>query len=707
MGAAEYWTANLGSDGRDREKIFALRLTPEILTMLGVAPARGRVLRAGEDALQEVVIADSLWQRLFGADLAIIGRPVTLDGRPVVVGVMPPSFKFAPFWATRAELWAPLPLAPRANSRSGNSLRVFARLKDGVTVEQARAEMTSIAANLEKQFPGSNRNVTVTPLKDVVVGDVRASLLVLFGAVGLVLLIACANVAHMLLSRATGREREVAVRMALGAGRSRLVRQFFTESALLAAAGGIAGVLLAQQSLHLLVVLAGRSVPRMESVTLDSRMLAFAGAISVLTAIVFGLVPALRFSRPNLVTSLRDAERGSSAGRRSHRLRQFLIASEMALAVMLLVGAVLMLRSFAALRAVDPGWVPDRVLAMVVSVTGSAEAPAGRRTAFYDQVLARVRALPGVERASFTNHLPLAGDIWGWPFAVEGRPAPPRGDEPTATYRVIYPGYLETMSLPLLRGRDIQETDDNTAPGVVIVNQFMAEKIWPGQDALGKRMRLIDSPDNPWLTVIGVVKNAVRSDWTAPAEEEMFLPYRQTRALQASQGAFASYMTLVLRASGDPTTLAAPVRGAIREIAPDVTVSEVIAMRDVVAQATDGVRFLLVLLGVFAAVAVVLAAVGIYGVMSYIVIGRLHEMRIRIALGATPPQVRRLVVGQGLRVAGAGLAVGVAGAVLVARASSTVFYAPVTDPLTFVAVPLGLGLIAVVASYLPARKATS
>jgi len=529
----------------------------------------------------------------------------------------------------------------------------------------------------------------------------------LFGAVGLVLVIACANVAHMLLSRATGREREVAVRIALGAGRGRLIRQFFTESALLAATGGIVGVLLAQQSLQLLVVLAGRSVPRMEAVTLDARMLAFAAAVSIVTAIVFGLVPAMRFSRPDLVTTLRDEERGSTAGRRSHRLRQVLVASEMALAVMLLVGAVLMMRSFAALRAVDPGWVPDRVLAMVVSVTGSAESPAGRRLAFFDEVMTRISAMPGVERASLINHLPLAGDIWGAPFLVEGRPVPKPGDADTATYRVVYPGYFDTMQLPLLRGRDIQATDDAGAPGVIVVNQFLADKFWPGQDAVGKRLRLLGGPDTPWLTVVGVAKNDVRSDWTAPVEEEFFLPYRQTPSLIANTGAFASYLTLVLRAAGDPQALVAQTRATIREIAPDVTVSEVMAMRDVVAQATDGARFLLVLLGLFAAVAVVLAAVGIYGVMSYIVLGRLNEMKIRIALGATPPQVRRLVVGQGLRVAAIGLGFGVGGAMLLARASSSVFYAPVSDPVTFVAVPVILGAVAFVASYLPARKATS
>jgi len=708
MGAAEYWTTSLGAEGADREKIYALRVTPEILPMLGVAPARGRMLRAGDDAQQEAVIADSLWRRQFGADPAIIGRAIALDNRPfTVVGVMPPSFQFAPFWATRAELWAPLPLASRAASRDGESLRVFARLKNGTTLTQARSEITAITASLERQFPGTNRDVAVTPLKELAVGDVEPSLLMLFGAVGLVLTIACANVAHMLLSRAAAREREVAVRIALGAGRRRLIRQFFTESALLSLAGGGLGVLVAQQALALTIALAGRSVPRLEGATLDLRVLLFALGVSLVSALLVGLVPAMRLSQPNLVATLRTAERGSTEGRRGHRLRQALIVSEVALAVMLLVGAVLMLRSFAALRAVDPGWVPDRVVALVVTVTGTAESPEGRRVAFYDSAIDRVRAVSGVESASAINHRPLGGDIWGWPYFVEGRPVPRRGDVPTATYRVVYPGYFETMGLPILHGRAISAADRADAPGVAVINQYFAAKQWPGEDAVGKRLRLSGYAGDAWLTVVGVSKNAVRSDWTAPPGEEIYLAFHQNTSLRSNPGAHASYLTMVVRAAGDPLALVPSIRAEIRALAPDVTVSEVTAMGDVVTEATNGTRFLLVLLTAFAGVAVVLAAVGIYGVMSYIVLGRLHEMKIRIALGATPPQVRRLVVGQGLRVTAIGLGFGVAGAMLLARASSSVFYAPVSDPITFVAVPIILGAVAFVASYLPARKATS
>jgi predicted permease len=708
MGAAEYWTTSLGAEGADREKIYALRVTPEILPMLGVAPARGRMLRAGDDAQQEAVIADSLWRRQFGADPAIIGRAIALDNRPfTVVGVMPPSFQFAPFWATRAELWAPLPLASRAASRDGESLRVFARLKNGTTLTQARSEITAITASLERQFPGTNRDVAVTPLKELAVGDVEPSLLMLFGAVGLVLTIACANVAHMLLSRAAAREREVAVRIALGAGRRRLIRQFFTESALLSLAGGGLGVLVAQQALALTIALAGRSVPRLEGATLDLRVLLFALGVSLVSALLFGLVPAMRLSQPNLVATLRTAERGSTEGRRGHRLRQALIVSEVALAVMLLVGAVLMLRSFAALRAVDPGWVPDRVVALVVTVTGTAESPEGRRVAFYDSAIDRVRAVSGVESASAINHRPLGGDIWGWPYFVEGRPVPRRGDVPTATYRVVYPGYFETMGLPILHGRAISAADRADAPGVAVINQYFAAKQWPGEDAVGKRLRLSGYAGDAWLTVVGVSKNAVRSDWTAPPGEEIYLAFHQNTSLRSNPGAHASYLTMVVRAAGDPLALVPSIRAEIRALAPDVTVSEVTAMRDVVTEATNGTRFLLVLLTAFAGVAVVLAAVGIYGVMSYIVLGRLHEMKIRIALGATPPQVRRLVLGQGLRVAAIGLGFGVGGAMLLARVSSSVFYAPVSDPVTFIAVPVILGAVAFIASYLPARKATS
>ncbi len=396
MSAAEYWTPNLGGLA-EPEKIYALHVTPDLLPMLGIPPAMGRTFAAGAAGMNEVVIAHSLWRRDFNGDPRVLGRAVTLDGQTLtIVGVMPASFKFAPFWATRAELWAPLDLTGRSDRRDFNSLRVFARLAPGVTLDEARTQMTAIASDLELRFPGTNRDVTITPVKELVVGNVERPLLLVFAAVGLVLLVACANVAHMLLARAAGREREVAVRLALGASRARLGRQFLVEGLLLSLLGGGLGLVLARAGTQAVVAMAGRNIPRADAVSIDGRAVIVSFTVAVLTAIVFGLLPARRARRPNLAGALREGERGSTGGRRSHRIRGLFVASEVALSLVLLTGSAVMIRSFIALRSVDPGFVPDHVLSMVMSVTGSAEAAPGRRTEFYQDVVARARArFPG------------------------------------------------------------------------------------------------------------------------------------------------------------------------------------------------------------------------------------------------------------------------------------------------------------------------
>jgi putative ABC transport system permease protein len=395
-----------------------------------------------------------------------------LDGEKyTIVGVMPRGFKFAPFWATRAALWAPLVLEDKVTNRHQNSLRIFARLKPGVTLQSARAEMATIAGRLDQEYPGTNRNVTVLSLKEKVVGNVRPALLVLFGAVGFVLLIACANVAHMLLARNAGRQREIAVRSALGAKRSRMTRQFLTESLMLAFLGGSAGLLLALWGIRVLVGLSPAGLPRVETVGLDGHVLAFVLAISILTGIIFGLAPSLRASTVNLNDSLKEGERGSSEGIRRNRFRSLLVASEFGLAMVLLVGAGLMIRSFLALQTVDPGFNPHNLLSMVVSITGSKEADPNQRPLFYQQVVQQIQLMPGVQSVSAINHLPLAGDIWGFPFQVEGRPVPRPGESPTAAYRVVLPGYFRTMNIPIMRGRDLTRDDNLRSPGVVEIGR--------------------------------------------------------------------------------------------------------------------------------------------------------------------------------------------------------------------------------------------
>jgi putative ABC transport system permease protein len=574
--------------------------------------------------------------------------------------------------------------------------------------------MSAIAANLERAFPGTNPAVTVTPLGTMVVGDVRTALLVLLGAVGFVLLIACANVAHMLLARASARHREMTVRLALGASRARLLRQLLTESVVLALTGGALGIALARLGLRTLVALAGTSLPRADAIGLDVTVVLVTTVISLLTGLGFGLLPAVRVSRSEMSEALRDGARGTTDGAGRSRVRSILVASEIALALVLLAGAGLAMRSFAALRAIDPGFDPRGVLSAVVSLYGTAEAPPGRREAFYTATLERVRQLPGVESASLTNHLPIAGDIWGLQFLIEGRPRPRPADVPRATFRVVYPGYFATMRLPLLRGRDLAETDRADAPRVVVVNDFFARRYWPNEDAVGKRVTFEPSAPSPtWFTVVGVVKNDVQSDWSAPPQEEAFLPYLQEREYLQSDGGHVGYMTLVVRASCgaaracNPASLAPAIRDAVGSLDRSVPVTDIQTMEDVIAGANARPRFTLVLLATFATVALVLAAVGIYGVISYAVSRRTHEIGVRVALGASPASVVRLIVVQGMRVVSVGVAIGLVGALIASRLMAQLVYGVrVTDPTTYAGVAALLAAVALVASYIPARRAT-
>jgi putative ABC transport system permease protein len=716
VGAAEYWTGNVS--GETPERVQGLRVTSDVLAMTGVKPLVGRLIRPEDDqpgGNPPVVLSWGYWQRRFAGSRGVLGQQLLVDGVSyTVVGVMPPGFDFPMFWATGVEMWAPLPLGDRASSRRGQSLRVFARLAPNATVDAARAQMTAIAADLERLFPGTNRNVVVTPLSTMVVGDVRTPLLVLLGAVGFVLLIACANVAHMLLARASVRHREMTVRLALGASRARLLRQLLTESVILALVGGALGVALARVGLHLLVTLAGDSLPRAQGIALDPRVLAFTTVVSLVTGLGFGLLPAVRVSRTEMADALRDGARGSTEGGERSRARSLLVASEIALALILLTGAGLAMRSFVALRAIDPGFDPRGVLAAVMSLRGTAEAAPGRRVAFYSAALDRVRQLPGVESASLINHLPIAGDIWGVQFIVDGRPRPKPGDAPTATYRVVYPGYFATMRVPMLRGRDVAEADRLGTPPVVVINEVFARRQWPNETAIGKRIAFDPGTGEPaWMTVVGVVKNDVQADWSAAPREELFVPYLQDRQYLESDGGHVAEMTLVVRApcaaraSCNPSSLAPAVRQAVGSLDRAVPVTEVQTMDAVISGANARPRFTLVLLGTFAVVALVLAAVGIYGVISYAVSRRTHEIGVRMALGATPATIVRLVIGQGMRVVSAGVVAGVVGALALTRLMTNVVYGVrVTDPATYVGVAALLAGVALAASYIPARRAT-
>jgi putative ABC transport system permease protein len=716
MGAADFWSPNLtGIDSP--EHVRGLKVTQNLFPILGIQPLLGRWFAEGEDRVgseHEVILSYGLWQRRFSGDANVLGKTAVLNGESyVIVGVMPREFQFAPFWATHTELWVPNAFGDRIHNRGGNSLRIFARLNPGVSLEHARADIATVTARLEQQYPGTNRNVVVTPLKEKVTGDIQTPLLVLLGAVGFVLLITCANVAHMLLARASARQKEIAVRTALGARRGRVIRQFLTENLLLGILGGSVGVLLAMWGTHALIALSPANIPRVETVSIDTRVALFLLGITLLTSIGFGLAPALQSSSVNVNDTLKEGGRSNSERASRNRLRSFLIASEFALALVLLIGAGLMIRSFFALQTIDPGFNPHNVISMVVSVAGSKEDDRNRREIFYRQLLERMRTLPGVQSVGAINHLPLLGDLWGWPFTIEGRPKPRPGESPGAVYRMVTPGYFTTMRIPLVRGRDISERDTANAPDVVIINERAAHDFWPGEDPIGKRItfddELVKSPS--WVTVIGVSKDVVEGDWAEKPEPEIYLAaFQNTDFLGLSRREVAShmsYITLVVRAAGDPAALAPSMKSTVWAMDRNLAISEVQTMDGVVSEVNAQPRFEMLLLSVFAGIALVLAAIGIYGVMSYAVSRRTHEIGVRVSLGASRADVLRLVVRQGMVLVLAGLTAGLVAASLMSRWMAHMLYGvKPTDPITFTAVAFVLAFVALLATYIPAYRAT-
>jgi predicted permease len=724
MAAAEAWEGAL--TGNDRpEQIHGLRMGEGLFDLLGARALLGRALQAedyqpGKERV--LVLSHKLWQRVFGGDPNVIGRNITLSGETyAVVGVMPPQFQFPPFWATRAEMWAPLDLRARATTRRGGSLRVFARPKPGVTAPQAQAEIDAMNKRLAQAYPDANAglDIRVESMNEKVAGDVRRALLVLSGAVGFVLLIACANVACLLLTSAAARQKEIAVRVALGASRWRIVRQSLTESLLLSICGAVVGTLVAVWGVDwLTTLLAGNSsshavrLPRLSEIRIDATALGFTLAVSLATSFLFGLAPALAASKPDLNQTLKESGRGTSGGRR--RLRETLVVAELALALVTLIGAGLLMNSFLKLSAVDPGFNPRNALAMTVSLAGASQYVGPSRETFYRRLTERLAALPGVESVSAINHLPLAGDWWGTTLAIEGRPLPPPGQDILGLFRVSRPGYFQTMGVPLRAGRDFTEQDAPDAPGVAIINETLARRQWPSEDPVGKRVTLDVTRDNSqpprWLTVVGVVKDVKQHSWTEAPWNEIYLPFQQSRGrfgfLEGSV-VWVTSMTMVIRTTVEPQTMARTAEETVRSLDRNLPVSGVMTLENVIADTLWQPRFNLQLIGIFAALAMALAAIGLYGVMSHSVAQRAREVGLRMALGANRRDVLKLVVGQGMKLALAGVALGLGASLALTRLmEKLLFEVSATDFSTFAVIAVLLTLVALVACWIPARRAT-
>jgi predicted permease len=705
-------------NGDRPETVPALRIGEGMFQLLGVPPLIGRTFQSDDFQSSKdhvVVLSHRLWQRRFGGNPSVVGQSLALNGESyVVVGVMPPQFQFAPFWATKAEFWAPLDLTARATQRDGRSLRVFARLSPGVTRSHAQAEMDIIWRQLENAYPETNsgRTVQVDALLEKVVGDIRPALLLLAGAVAFVLLIACANVANLLLVRGASRQKEFAVRTALGASHWRTIRQLLTESVTLSTIGGVLGLLLGlwgvgilKQMLAVQAAGSGNAIPRMTNITVDSNALLFTFVVALLTGLIFGLAPALRGAAPDLHGALKTSGRGATEGRGGRRLRSVLVVTEIALALVTLVGGGLMLRSFAELEAVDSGFASNKVLSFTVSLHGQADLIAAKREAFYEQLLQKISALPSVTSASAVNHLPLAGDIWDRGISIEGRPAHKPNEGIDAVYRVCRPGYFQTMGIVLEHGRDFTEQDGPDTPGAVVINEQLAHERWPGDDPVGKRITFDDKDvAAKWLTVVGVIRN-VKQRWSDDVRDEIYLPFQQSPWLSDPAGRYSS-MTLVIHASTNPLGLSDAARNAVQSLNPNVPVSSLTTLEQVVSDAVWQPRFNLVLISLFAVLALTLAAVGIYGVMAYTVTQRTHEIGIRMALGAQNGDVLKLVLGQGMRLAVLGTALGIGGAFGLTRLMTSLLYqVKPGDPITFTCVPALLTVVTLTACWLPARRA--
>ena len=671
-----------------------------IFQTLGVRPAIGRDFLPQEDApgVAVVTISDRLWRQRFGADPSIVNRTIMLSGTPnLVVGVMAPGFSILD---KSVDVWSTVGFAPAARTPRGRWTGVVGRLKDGVSMAQAQSDMARVHAELTRLFPAFNTGWTanVVPLREQLTGDVRPALWVMLGAVGFVLLIACANVGNLVLARATGRQRELAVRAALGAGRGRLIRQMLAESVLLSLVGAGAGLVLAWWALIALRTSVAERLPiaRLEEVGIDGKILLFTIAAALVSAFLFGVAPALTAAGARLTDTLKDGGRSGSSSRGA-RMRSAFVVVEMALALVLLVGAGLLLRSFVSLLHVDPGFDPARTMTVKVSIPQSKYTNAAQQQAFFNQLFERLDALPGVTAAGGTSYLPIAGLGAATGFEIVGKPKPPVGQEPVADVRVITHDYFKAMGVPLLRGRAFDGRDAGTGVRRVIVNQTLANKSYPGEDAIGKSI-IVSWNDAGPDEIVGIVGDVRQQDLETEARATVYWPPARFTY---------PFMTIAIRTAGDPRGVVAPAVAALHDLDPNVAAADVRTMEDVIDISVAQRRLTMLLLSIFAALALVLAAVGIYGVIGYPVSQRTQEIGIRMALGAPRAAVLRMVVGQAMALALTGVVVGAAGAWLLSRVmQKLLFGVTASDPVTFLAVSALLSLVAAVAASVPGLRAT-
>jgi putative ABC transport system permease protein len=691
----------------EAERIPAIQVGDGFFKVMKGEPLLGRVFtpeeqQDGKDFV--VVLSHALWQRRFGGDPNIVGKTILLNARPYnIVGVMGPDFRPLPetLVSPEGQFYRPVAETYDDSARDERHLRAIARLKPGASVAQAQSELNVVAKRLEEQHPTTNKNqgAAVVSITDEIVGGIRPTLWLVFGAVIFVLLVACANVANLLLARATVREKEITIRSAIGAGRGRLVRQLLTESFLLSLVGGALGLLFAIWGTGLVASAGAEINPMLQNTQIDWRVLGFTFAISIITGVIFGLAPALQSSSPNLVESLKESGRGSGASGHRNRLRSALVVSEIALTLVLLVCAGLLIRSVMRLKSVDTGFNPKNILAMNIGLPSAKYPKPENQIAFYKQVTERIAALPGVKAAGTTSVLPLSDNFDGRGLLVEDQPRV-RGEEISVDLYVTTPDYLRAMEIPLLKGRALTEQDTSDSFQVALINKTMAAQLWPNQDPLGKRIRFPGSEKSPqpWRTVVGVVTDVAQYALDKQAPMQMYLPHQQFPT---------SFNSIVVKTAGDPAAMTNAIRREILAVDKDQAVFKITTLEELLNQSILIRKFFMTLLLVFAAVALILAAVGIYGVMSYVASQRTHEIGIRMALGAQARDVLKLVMGNGMALALTGVVLGLVVAFAVTRVmAGLLFGVTATDTTTFVTVSAGLIAVALLACYIPARRAT-